>query len=41
MIARWGPVKTPCEWHGSGTAAEDDVRRAWLCRHQLDREGEA
>ena len=26
-----------CEWHGSGTADEDDVRRARKSRHQLDR----
>jgi hypothetical protein len=26
-----------CEWHGSGTADEDDVRRARKSGHQLDR----
>ena len=32
-----GTVRDRCEWHGSGTADEDDVRRARKSRHQLDR----
>ena len=39
-VVRDCPLETNqdrCEWHGSGTAGEDNVREAWLCRHQLDR----
>jgi hypothetical protein len=39
-IVRACPLGTDrdcCEWHGSGTADEDDVRRAWQRGHQLDR----
>ena len=32
-----GTGRDRCEWHGSGTADEDDVRRARKSRHQLDR----
>jgi hypothetical protein len=30
-----------CEWHGSGTADEDDIRVARQCRHRLDHWGRA
>jgi hypothetical protein len=39
-VVRGCPLDTSqdrCGWHGSGTDGEDDVREAWLCRHQLDR----
>jgi hypothetical protein len=32
-----GTGRDRCEWHGSGTADEDDVRKARKSRHQLDR----
>jgi hypothetical protein len=39
-VVRGCPLRTGrdrCEWHGSGTPDEDDVRRARKSRHQLDR----
>jgi hypothetical protein len=38
-IVRGYPLGTghdSCEWHGSGTAGEDDVRRAWQLGHYMD-----
>jgi hypothetical protein len=32
-----GTGQDRCEWHGSGTAGEDNVRTAWQPRHRLDR----
>jgi hypothetical protein len=32
-----GTGQDRCEWHGSGTAGEDDACPAWQCRYQLDR----
>jgi hypothetical protein len=39
-VVRDCPVGTSqdrCEWHGSGTAGENDACGAWQCRHQPDR----
>jgi hypothetical protein len=39
-VVRGCPLRTGrdrCEWHGSGTPDEDDVRRARKSGHQLDR----
>ena len=37
VVVRLGTDQDRCEWHASGTAGEDDVRRAWQRGHRLDR----